>query len=196
MRWTRFSNLRRHVTLCLMVAMLTAANGTWATESNTQPPTVPELVHLALPGAVLSGSGQLRFFGLHIYDAQLWVKQGFDANNYGAHPLILELTYQRSFTGAEIAKRSVDEIKRQRSLTPEQAEGWRLALAALLPDVQAGERLTGLYQPELGMRLWHGNQALGITEDIELARLFFGIWLSTSTSEPSLRSKLLGAYNP
>lgn len=25
-----------------------------------------------------------------------------------------------------------------------------------LPDVQPGERLTGLYQPGQGMRLWHG----------------------------------------
>jgi hypothetical protein len=41
------------------------------------------------------------------------------------------------------------------------------------------------------MRLWRGPQALGLIDDAELARRFFGIWLSPRTSEPGLRSALL-----
>ena len=57
--------------------------------------------------------------------------------------------------------------------------------------MQPGDRLTGLYQPGQGMRLWRGNQELAMIDDAELARLFFGIWLSPQTSEPALRSALL-----
>ena len=54
-----------------------------------------------------------------------------------------------------------------------------------------GDRLTGLYEPGRGMRLWRGSEPLGASEDAELARLFFGIWLSPRTSEPGLRKALL-----
>lgn len=148
-------------------------------------------LHQVLPGATPWGQGQMRFLGLRIYDARLWASPQFEAADFGAHPLALELSYHRAFTGAAIAQRSIEEIKRQGDLAPAQAQRWQRALAAVLPDVQPGERLTGLYQPGLGMRLWHGQQALGAIDDAELARRFFGIWLSPRTSEPGLRSALL-----
>ena len=151
----------------------------------------PVWLHQSLAGATLAGEGQLRFFGLRIYDARLWVSPGFEASRFGAHPLALELTYHRAFTGAAIAQRSVEEIQRQASLSPTQAEHWQQRLAAVLPDVQPGDRLTGLYQPGQGMRLWRGNQELAAVDDAELARRFFGIWLAPQTSEPDLRSALL-----
>ena len=134
----------------------------------------------------------MRFLRLRIYDAKLWVTPPFEAESYERHPLALELTYHRAFSGAAIAQRSIEEIQRQRSLSPAQAERWRQVLAAVLPDVQAGDRLTSLYQPELGMRLWRGNQELSPIQDTELAQLFFGIWLSPRTSEPDLSRALLG----
>lgn len=77
------------------------------------------------------------------------------------------------------------------SVPPTQAQRWQQRLAEVLPDVQPGDRLTGLYQPCQGMRLWLGNQELAAIDDAELARLFFGIWLAPQTSEPALRSALL-----
>lgn len=196
MLWIRFLYLLRTITLWHLTAALAGAictSSAWSTENPVeQPANTAEFVNQILPKAERLGSGKLRFFGLLIYDASLWVEPNFDTNNYAEQPLVLELTYQRSFSGADIAKRSIDEIQRQISLTVEQAKQWRLALEALLPDVLPGDRLTGLYQPQLGLRLWHGGQALGSIKDPELARLFFGIWLSNKTSEPTLRSQLLG----
>ena len=103
------------------------------------------------------------------------------------------MTYHRAFSAQAIARRSVEEIDRQRPLEPEQAARWTAQLAQWLPDVQAGDRLTGLYLPGQGMRLWHGEQALATLADAELARHFFGIWLSPLTSDPGLRAALLGA---
>jgi len=153
--------------------------------------TPPAFIRQALPEAALWGQGQMRFLGLRIYDARLWAGSRFEAADFGACPLALELNYHRAFTGAAIAQRSIDEIERQGDLTPAQAQRWLKALAAVLPDVQPGDRLTGLYQPGQGMRLWRGQQPLGAIDDAELARRFFGIWLSPRTSEPSLRSALL-----
>lgn len=144
----------------------------------------------------LAGHGQMRFLGLRIYDARLWVGPEFDANTFGNYPLVLELTYHRTFTGKAIAERSVQEIERQRALNPDLAQRWTAQLTQWLPDVKAGDKLTGVYLPGQGMRLWHGEQALGLIDEPDLARHFFGIWLSPKTSEPSLRSALLAGLKP
>lgn len=184
---SRFRRLVRASCLAAAVTMSSMVAGAAADELGAPPP----FIHQALPGATLWGQGHMRFFGLQIYDARLWAGPRFEAADFGAYPLALELTYHRAFTGAAIAQRSIEEIGRQGALPPAQAQRWLRALAAVLPDVQPGDRLTGLYQPGLGMRLWHNTQPRDAIDDPELTRRFFSIWLSPHTSEPSLRRALL-----
>lgn len=146
-----------------------------------------------LSGARLVGQGVLRFLGFDIYRARLWVQPGFDADNYAAHPLALELTYHRDFSAEAIAKRSIEEMRRVGSFTPQQAARWQQALTAALPDVKAGDRLLGLYQPGTGAVFKMGGRVVGEVPDAEFSRLFFGIWLSPQTSEPGLRQELIAA---
>ena len=189
MRYSRISSLKRWCLAAAAAIALAAASA--SPVAVPEPSATPPWLRQSLAGATLAGEGQMRFFGLRIYDARLWISPGFQASSFGAHPLALELTYHRAFTGAAIAQRSVEEMQRQASVPPAQAERWQQRLAAVIPDVQAGDRLTGLYQPGQGMRLWRGSQELAAIDDAELARRFFGIWLSPQTSEPGLRSALL-----
>lgn len=146
-----------------------------------------------LAGARVVGQGTLRFLGFDIYRARLWVRPGFDAEHYGAHPLALELTYQRHFTAEAIAKRSIEEMRRVGSFSAPQATRWQQALQAALPDVKPGDRLLGVYQPGVGAVFRMGGRQVGEVADAEFARLFFGIWLSPQTSEPQLRQALIAA---
>ena len=156
------------------------------------PPNAP-LLASPMAGALQAGSGELRFLGLSIYQARLWVSPRFDAGDFGAHPLALELTYQRAFSAEAIAKRSLEEMRRIGSFTEVQATRWQQALQAALPDVQPGDRLVGLYQPGTGATFQLRGRTVGTVPDPAFARLFFGIWLSPLTSEPQLRAALLGA---
>lgn len=144
-----------------------------------------------LPGTVLAGQGTMRFFGLEVYQARLWVGPGFAAERYGDHPMALALTYQRNFTAQAIAKRSIEEMRRVAPFSAEQAERWQATLQAALPDVKPGDTLTGVYQPGTGATFRLGQRVVGEVADAEFARLFFGIWLSPNTSEPALRQALL-----
>ncbi|MCC6297276.1 MAG: chalcone isomerase family protein [Pseudomonadales bacterium] len=184
------NRLARAGVLAVAVVMVVAGAAIPAAAVD-DPAAPPSFVQQALPAAALLGQGQMRFLGLRIYDARLWVGPQFKAADFGVHPLALELKYHRAFKGTAIAQRSIDEIRRQGELAPALAQRWQKALAALLPDVQPGDRLTGLYQPGQGMQLWRGELLLGSIDDAELARSFFAIWLSPRTSEPSLRSALL-----
>lgn len=172
-----------------MGCILWGAAGTARASPETITPS--PVVQQALQAPHLAGQGQMRFLGLRIYDARLWVEPAFNATTFARQPLVLELMYHRAFSGPSIAQRSIQEIERQRRLEPALAQRWTTALSQWLPDVQAGDTLTGWYLPGQGMRLWRGEQALGTLDDPELAQLFFGIWLSAQTSEPHLRSALL-----
>lgn len=139
-----------------------------------------------------AGSGRLTWFGLHVYDAQLYVPRGFDASRPEARPLALELTYARKLTGLAIAERSHDEIARLAPVATEaQRARWLDDMKALFPDVESGERLAGIYRPNAPTRFYLNGRLLGEVADPDFGRAFFAIWLDPRTSAPQLRSSLL-----
>jgi hypothetical protein len=155
------------------------------------PAALPSEVAAELPGALWSGSARLRFFGFDVYDSHLWVAPGFKAAQFEQHGLALELSYLRALSGRDIAERSLKEMKRAGDLSAAQSQRWLAALQDAIPDVKAGDRITGLHSPGVGARFWHNSQPRPPVRDAEFSRLFFGIWLSSATSEPQLRSGLL-----
>ena len=127
------------------------------------------------------GQGRFTRFGLLIYEATLW-----SGASPEEPPLALRLDYRRS-----IARASVDEMRR---LGADEASlsRWGAQMAALFPDVRAGDAILGVYQPGRAEFLFNGRW-LGAIDDAEFARRFFAIWLDPRTSAPALRAALLGA---
>ncbi len=155
-------------------------------------PAAPQELAADLPGARLLGSGTLRFLGLHIYDARLWVGAAAPGDDWAAAPLALELQYARSLSGARIAERSLKEMQRQGDFSAADGDRWLGAMKQLFPDVKEGDRITGLNLPGFGARFYVNGALKGDLRDPRFAKLFFGIWLAPQTSEPALRKRLLG----
>ena len=149
-----------------------------------------------LSGARLQGRGRLRFLGLRIYDIRLWVGAATVDGDWeraaGTTPLALEIEYARSLVGAQIAERSLVEMRRQGPIDEASATRWLAAMTELFPDVAEGDRITGVHQPGRGARFYLNGRRRGELADADFARRFFGIWLAPQTSEPSLRGALLG----
>ena len=152
--------------------------------------------HELIPAARAAGNGRLRFWGMDVYDARLSVAPGFRQVDFSAHAFALQLNYLRSFSGAAIAQRSLEEMRRMASIAPEQAAAWQDGLARVLPDVREGDRITGVNQPGRGPLFLLNGKALGEVGDARFSRLFFGIWLAPQTSEPALRAALLAGTQP
>jgi hypothetical protein len=148
-----------------------------------------------LPGSRLQGQATLRYFGLRIYHAKLWTLNDFRADLATQQPLVLELEYLRALQGRAITERSLQEMQRAGPITQAQAQRWLAMMQRIFPDVQAGDRISGQHLPGIGARFWLNGQLLGHVDDADFARLFFGIWLSPSTSEPDMRLSLLGQSN-
>ena len=134
------------------------------------------------------GSGTMRFLGLRIYDATLWSPGGVWT---AGQPYALELIYARSFDGAAIARRSIEEIRAQRPFSATTLARWEQQMRALFPDVEAGDRLTGVRIPGEGAVFYSGARKLGQIDDEAFADAFFGIWLHPATRAPELRARLL-----
>jgi hypothetical protein len=171
------------IAACLL-ALAAFATGT-ASAQGQAPSDAPSATRLA-------GQGRLHWLGLSLYDARLWVGPDFAPAQFARHPFVLELAYLRSFRGEDIARRSLAEMRRAAAFGEEQAQRWESALRALLPDVAPGDRIAGEHRPGRGVRFSVNGKPAGELADPEFARLFFGIWLAPTTSEPGLRAALLG----
>jgi hypothetical protein len=134
----------------------------------------------------------LRVWGFEVYTARLCAGADFRADAFARSPFPLELRYLRAFKAADIARRSIEEMRRGGPLDAAQAQAWREQLERALPDVQPGDRLTGIHEPGRGVRfLYNGQPWRGPVGDAAFAERFFGIWLAPHTSEPALREALL-----
>jgi hypothetical protein len=154
-------------------------------------PLVPGVAaELAQPR--LAGSSRYSYWGFDIYQATLWVEPGFRSSEPGRSRFALELHYLRSFKGSDIARRSIEEMRRVGEFSDAQAKTWLQAMQAAFPDVATGDRLTGIHRPGQGARFLANGRLTAEVNDPEFARLFFGIWLSDKTPEPQMRLTLLG----
>jgi hypothetical protein len=150
----------------------------------------PEVLR-ELPAARLFGSGRLRRFLFHVYDARLWTGPGFEVARFSMEPLALELEYGRTLYGPLIAERSIEEMRRGGDISLAQQGVWLAAMQRAFPDVNEGDRMTGVQLPGVATRFFVNGRLTGEVRDAEFTRLFFGIWLAPHTSEPRLRAALL-----
>lgn len=182
----------------LAVAITTEAGASGIGEAQAAPSAAAAgaAAVLAREGLVAAGNGRLTWFGIRAYDARLWVEPAFRAESWGRHRLALELSYLRDFRGADIARRSLQEMRRAGPIPDADAARWLDALRGVLPDVRAGDRILGLHLPGRGAQFYVNGTPAGLVADARFAELFFGIWLAPTTSAPELREALLASVRP
>ena len=138
----------------------------------------------------LRGAAVMRFFGLKVYDIRLWsINQPHRDDGLFA----LELVYDLGLKGAEIAKRSTEEMRKLGYKDEAKLARWSDAMTRVFPDVKQGDSLIGVSIPGKEARFYSKDKFIAAIADPEFATAFFGIWLAEKTSEPRLRERLLGS---
>lgn len=168
---------------CLVVLLQGASFLTMAAKS-----TPPNFVLKQVANAQVVGTEMFTYFLWDVYEATLYAPQGKWQPDQA---FALALHYQRSLEGKKIAKRSVDEIRKQGMKDEKTLNAWLVKMEALFPDVKAGDVLTGIATPNKSSAFYFNDELVGIIEDSEFTAQFFAIWLSEKTSEPEFRSALL-----
>lgn len=180
----------------LLLALLPALLLTSALAQSPPPDapatSAPAYIARDIAGARPAGSGRLTWFGLHIYDARLYVPEGgIDVSDLASQRFALELTYARRLQGSAIAERSRDEIAKLKLGSDEQLAEWLRQMIKIFPDVTAGQTLTGVHLAAGVTRFYFDSRFIGAIDDPAFGRAFFAIWLDPKTSAPKLRTELL-----
>jgi Chalcone isomerase-like len=155
--------------------------------------TAPRDISQALDQARKLGQSRLVVFGFNIYDAKLWVQDGFAVANYTNSAFALELRYLRNFSGGSIADRSLKEMRNIGTVSDSKAQEWLDQMRKTFPDIKKGDQLIGIHRADGSASFLLNGKQIGEVRDPEFNRLFFGIWLSSKTSEPKMRRDLIGA---
>lgn len=154
--------------------------------ANTQLPA--QLLREA-PDLRLLGQGEMRWFGLHLYDASLWSS----ADPWSPrHTYALSIEYARVIPGKRLVESSIAEMRRLGVRDEVKLARWESVLNGVFPDVKKGDRIVGVHLPGKGATFYHQGRITGSIDDAEFAETFFAIWLDPRTREPSLRKALLG----
>jgi hypothetical protein len=169
------------------LALLAALPGAQAAQSTPA-------AHIAreLPRARLAGQGGYSWFGLNIYQAQLWVgEQGYRGGAPEAAPFVLDLRYQRALDGGKIAEASAEQMRKIGAGGEAQRQAWLRTMQGIFPDVKEGAHISGAYLPGAGARFYLDGKLLAEVPDAAFARAFFAIWLDPASSAGKLREALL-----
>lgn len=153
--------------------------------SMEKPPEIAPYIKAETP----IGQGALTRLWLKGYDASLWT----DSQEWSMDkPYALSLRYGMDFTSDEIVEKSIEEIERINKLSKETLAAYGQQLSKLFPDVRKNDVITAMFLPNKGVIFFHNTRKTGEINDLTFARQFLGIWLSPQTSEPKLRSALIG----
>lgn len=175
----------RTLPLLILAALMTLTAPAGAASESEKAPAPP--TRYALQPV---GQGTLTWLGLRVYDAALWASDG--ALDF-SRPFALVVRYARALDGESIAEHSIEEIERLGAGSAEQRRAWAVRLRAAIPDVEAGDQITGVHRPGKGARFYLNGRLLGELDDPAFSRAFFSIWLDPRTSVPELRAALIGA---
>ncbi len=138
----------------------------------------------------LLGQGEMRWFGLRLYEASLWSdEKGYSPDK----PFALTLTYARSISSARIVEASMTEMRRLGAADEARLARWQVWMQQAFPDVEEGDSITGVSLADGRVQFWSGGRLRAEFSDAAFARAFFAIWLDPRTREPGLRARLLGA---
>jgi hypothetical protein len=136
------------------------------------------------------GAGRMTYLTLPVFDATLYAPGGVYAPD---KPFALSLTYLRNIKGRDIARNSVEQMRRQGGHSDAKLTAWGEAMTGIFPDVANGTTLTGVHEADGATVFYRGAAEIGRVDDPAFSRAFFDIWLGAKTSQPALRKQLLGA---
>ena len=142
-----------------------------------------------IPQVKKVGTGRLVVLMMPVFDATLYGPQG---RWHPDLPFALKLDYLRDLQGDGMARRVVSEMHGIGFRDETRLTAWRGQMAAIFPDVHAGDSMTALRDGGGSTLFFRGNIQIGAIHDRGFTDQFFAICLGPQTSQPGLRKSLLG----
>lgn len=139
------------------------------------------------------GMAEFSYLFWDVYDSYLFNHSGKIDTNYPWYeqaPLILEIRYKRDIKADDLIESTIEQWQHL-GLSEDKYQEYVPWLKSVWPDLKDGDRLALLVQDGYSV-FFYNKEELARQDDPYFSRIFLDIWLSTDTSEPKLRKKLLG----
>jgi len=144
---------------------------------------------LQIPNADVVGEGRMKYLFWSVFDATLYAPNGVWSED---HPFALSLSYLRDLESSAIVDASIDEIRNQGMTDKATLDRWSRQMTEVFPDVDDKTTITGVVDQERNTIFYRNGELIGTIPDPVFSQFFFNIWLGEATSNPKLRSDLLG----
>ena len=141
----------------------------------------------------LIGEGTLKVFVWDLYDLKLFSEM----NSFSwQNKFILEFDYKRELKKDKVIEASLKEMRRQKGIAEKQINAWTTHLEQGINTAREGTKAAVEWAPDGQITFHYEDKAPVIINDKLFAKSFINIWLGHETSEPELRSALLGKRQP
>jgi Chalcone isomerase-like len=183
---TTCSRLSPKLASAFVALMLTTACAFAAPPGVPKP--LPAPIQSQAPGIRPLGRGRHRVWGIHVYDATLWV---VGDRFIPAEPHALDVEAGKSVSADTLVKASMDEMSRLKLGNASQLEAWRQELKRLIPSVRPGDQVVVFCPNEAKTLVYYNGGNQGEVDDATLCPAIMNVWLHPASQSQEMRKSLL-----
>ncbi len=148
---------------------------------------LPEPVNSQAPGIRPLGRGRETVWGIHVYDATLWV---VGARYTPVEPHALDIEPGRKVSADTLVNTAMDEMRRLKLGDASQIASWRGELKQLMPNVNSGDQIVIFCPTDAKTLMFYNGRFQGQVNDATLCPAIMNVWLHPA-SKSSVRKSLL-----
>jgi len=178
---------RRWITVAFLIAALRMPSAVAAPPIAPKP--LPEPVLSQAPGIRPLGRGRHTLWGIHVYDATLWI---VGAQFAPVEPHALDVESAKSVSADTLISSATKEMTRLKLGDQAQLAAWRQELKRLIPSVKAGDQFVVFCPPDGRTLLYYNGRIKGEVDDTSLCPAIMNVWLHPESNTKELRKSLLG----
>jgi len=182
---TNYPRSRFRLAFAVLALMLVAPCALLAQPLTAKP--LPEPVKSQAPGIRPLGRGRETVWGIHVYDATLWV---VGARFTPAEPHALDIEPGRKVSADTLVNTALDEMRRLKLGDASQLASWRVEMKQLMPNVNSGDQVVLFCPTDAKTLMYYNGRSLGEVNDPTLCPALMNVWLHPA-SKSSVRKSLL-----
>ncbi len=177
----------RHRFTSAVVALILTTSSAFAAPPLTPKP-LPGPVESQAPGIRPLGRGRETLWGIHVYDATLWI---VGDRFTPAQPHALDVEPSRSVGADTLVNTAMDEMRRLKLGDASQLASWRLEMKRLMPNVKPGDQVVVFCPSEAKTSVYYNGRSQGEVDDESLCPAIMNVWLHPDSKSKEMRKSLL-----
>jgi Chalcone isomerase-like len=183
---TTYPRLRPKLASAFVALVFTTASAFAAPPLVPKP--LPAPVQSQAPGIRPLGRGRQSVWGIHVYDATLWV---VGDRFIPAEPHALDVEASKNVSADTLVKTSMEEMSRLELGNTSQLAAWHQEIKRLMPSVRPGDQVVVFCPSDAKTLVYYNGRSQGEVDDATLCPAIMNVWLHPASRSREMRKSLL-----